>query len=103
MEATVLNTNETKGDWRDRQVARAEAAFAEPFRARMKVTYRQAADVPALRAIHRECVKVRDDANRQCSRYSNFTLHGTHRYDSYDYLYCAADDFAEQIAAKIER
>ena len=90
-------------DWRDRQVERADAVYAAPFRSRMKAKYRAATCAADLRALVPECIREADYAAKQANKYANFTRHGTHLYDSWDYLNAAATDFARQFTAKAAR
>lgn len=90
-------------DWRDRQVERADAAYATPFRTRVKAKYRTLRSASELRALAAECRKERDQAVRQANKVCNMTQYGTHRYDSWSYLADAARDYAEQFDVKAER
>lgn len=91
------------GDWRDRQIERADNAYAAPFRARIRAKYRALRTAAELRALAIECDKECRYATKQANRYCNFTTHGTHLYDSYDYLAAAAKDFADKFRAKAKR
>lgn len=89
--------------WRDRQVERADAAYAAPFRARMKAKYREARTAADLLALVPECRKEQRYAAQQANKYNNFTRHGTHLYDSWSFLCDAAKDFGDQFEAKARR
>lgn len=89
--------------WRDRQIERADKAHAEPFRARIKAKYRALRTSAELRALADECDRERRYAVKQANRYCNFTEHGTHLYDSYDYWAAAAEAFAGQFRDKAKR
>ena len=90
-------------DWRGRQIERADQVHAAPFRSRMKTKYRAARTVAELRALAAECRREQNYAAKQANKFANMTRHGTHLYDSWDYLSAAAKDFADQFNAKAAR